>query len=287
MGSDTDQAPLGRSSITACVAAHNEEAVIGRCLASLQGAVDEIVVVHDGPCGDRTLDIATSFGARVFTIPRVGHGERAKVRAFHEARGEWLLTIDADEFLSEPLRAGLKELSASSDVNGYLLRWPLWNGRRYFTRDEPCKLALVRRRAYRAAAVHHLMWEVDPPVVKTDLHLEHRPAGNNWTLRAALGKRRRRVRIQAREWAGKLEDLPSFNWNPPPRWSTRRRLLNYLSPITFLPYGMAETWMRLRGSRHNGFGWRQSVALAVQDGIVATFLQLYIAREVYGRRRAS
>src|SRR5947209_4203128 len=63
-------------SISACLVVHDEEKLIERCLASLDGVVDEIVLVHDGPCTDRTLDIARGYGARVFERPRHGEAER-------------------------------------------------------------------------------------------------------------------------------------------------------------------------------------------------------------------
>lgn len=56
--SATEPAPLGEHSISACLVVRNEEAVIERCLESLAGVVDEIVLVHDGECEDRTLEIA-------------------------------------------------------------------------------------------------------------------------------------------------------------------------------------------------------------------------------------
>ena len=72
--------------------------------------VDEIVLVHDGECEDRTLEIAGRYGCRVFVRPLVGHAEVATVFAYEQAQGEWILTLDADEYLSEPLRQKLRTL---------------------------------------------------------------------------------------------------------------------------------------------------------------------------------
>ena len=54
---------LGPGSISACIVARNEEALIDRCLDSLDGVVDEVVLVHSGPCEDRTIEIAHTCGA--------------------------------------------------------------------------------------------------------------------------------------------------------------------------------------------------------------------------------
>ena len=58
--------------VSACIVIRNEEAVLDRCLRSLEGIVHEIIVVNDGPCRDRSLEIAASYGARVITEAFVG-----------------------------------------------------------------------------------------------------------------------------------------------------------------------------------------------------------------------
>jgi glycosyltransferase involved in cell wall biosynthesis len=54
----TGRTPLA---ITAVVAVHNEEAFVRPCLASLAALADEILVAHDGPCRDRSVEIAREF----------------------------------------------------------------------------------------------------------------------------------------------------------------------------------------------------------------------------------
>jgi hypothetical protein len=55
----------GRPSVSACLVLRNEEAVVERCLRSLEGVVEEIVLVHDGECEDRTLEIAERHGCQI------------------------------------------------------------------------------------------------------------------------------------------------------------------------------------------------------------------------------
>jgi len=78
------------SSISACLVVRNEEAVIERCLHSLAGVVDEIVLIHDGECTDRTLEIAERFGARITVADHAGGNEPHLPFAFALATGEWL-----------------------------------------------------------------------------------------------------------------------------------------------------------------------------------------------------
>ena len=80
----------------------NEEANIGRTLASVQPLVadgkGEMIVV-DSDSTDRTAEIAKSFGAKVFVEGWKGFAAQ-KNSAIEKATGEWILSLDADEELS-------------------------------------------------------------------------------------------------------------------------------------------------------------------------------------------
>ncbi len=271
---------LPPASVTACLVVRNEEAVIERCLSSLEGVVDEIVLVHDGDCEDRTLQIAERHGCRVFLAPLVGHAEAATVFAFQRARGEWILSLDADEFLSRPLREQLRGLVADPEVNGYELVWKMWDGRRYISETGPHKLALFRRARVHVLGTVHAVERVDPPVVRTSLHLEHRPLYDNFTLRVVLTKWRRWARIQAREYLGELDALPSFNWEGPLAWPARRRTLNRLSPLLFAPYAAFAFAQNVNAGRAI-YGWRVNLKIAFFHGLLAGMTQLYVAKYLY------
>src|SRR3712207_4033423 len=225
--------------ISACLVAYHEEAVIERCLRSFADLVDEIIVIHDGPCEDRTLEIAASFGARVAELPRVGHAERHTVTAYEWATSEWILSIDADEFLSDELRAALPQLVRRDDVNGFEFLWRMWDGERYFTEVGPHKRSLFRKRSVHLVGHIHGIEEVDPPVERTQLHLEHRPRYNDFAFSNMLHRWRRWTRIHARESPMPRGGLPQFNSAPPRRWGPRRKVLNWVAPILLVPYVLA------------------------------------------------
>ena len=89
--------------ISAIVIVKDEEAVIRRCLESVAWA-DEIVVLD---CGSRdaTVAICRELGAQVqVTADWPGFGPQ-KNRALELARGDWVLSLDADEWVSAELRA--------------------------------------------------------------------------------------------------------------------------------------------------------------------------------------
>src|SRR5579871_6532068 len=77
----------------------NEEANIGRTLASVQPLVadgnGEIIVVDSGST-DRTVEIAKSYSAKVFVEEWKGFAAQ-KDSAIDKATGEWILSLDADE----------------------------------------------------------------------------------------------------------------------------------------------------------------------------------------------
>jgi len=91
--------------ISAIIITLNEERNIGRCLESLQGIADEIIVV-DSHSTDRTRQIAEAHGARV--IERDWEGYSAtKNRANADANHAYILSLDADEALDNTLRASM------------------------------------------------------------------------------------------------------------------------------------------------------------------------------------
>ena len=81
---------------------HNEESNLARTLESVQSLVrdgqGEIVVVDSGST-DRTVEIAKSFGAKVFVEEWKGYAAQ-KNSAIEKAGGNWVLSLDADEELS-------------------------------------------------------------------------------------------------------------------------------------------------------------------------------------------
>ena len=94
--------------LSAVIIAQDEARNIGRCLASLQGVVDEIIVVDSGST-DATESICLQHGARFVSHPWQGYAEQ-KNYADSLATNPWILSIDADEALSDELRASLSQL---------------------------------------------------------------------------------------------------------------------------------------------------------------------------------
>jgi glycosyltransferase involved in cell wall biosynthesis len=113
--------------ITACLIIYNEEAYIQKALDSLKTCVDEIIVVHDGPCDDRSLEIAKKYTDKVFIRKRYGIPEMHFKFAFSQAKHNWILKLDADEFLSKELQENLKNIINSKLAFSYFFLWTDYN----------------------------------------------------------------------------------------------------------------------------------------------------------------
>ncbi len=103
--------------LSASIIAFNEERNILRCIKSLRGICDEIVVV-DSHSQDRTVEIARECGARVIQHPFQGHIEQ-KNFALAQCRFDYILSLDADEALSEELRESILAAKANFSHQGY------------------------------------------------------------------------------------------------------------------------------------------------------------------------
>ncbi len=99
--------------ISVVVITKNEEANIERCLSSISWA-DEMVVVDSGST-DRTVEISQELGARVsVTADWPGFGPQ-KNRALTLATGDWVLSLDADEWVTPELRDEILNVISGPD----------------------------------------------------------------------------------------------------------------------------------------------------------------------------
>ena len=107
------------SSLSVVVITKNEEANLGRCLESVRWA-GELIVVDSGST-DQTVAIGERHGARVIHIEWSGFGP-AKREGVKAARGEWILSLDADEEVTPELRREIEEVIAGdSGCTGYFV----------------------------------------------------------------------------------------------------------------------------------------------------------------------
>lgn len=201
--------------LSVCLVIRNEEKLLKRCLASVHDIADEIIVIHDGPCGDRSLEIAAEYGARTTIVGDVPVGEAEPLRqiSYEQARGDWILQLDADEFLSEELAERIPSLITDPEMCAYEAVWPLYDGSKYRTVRWPRKRCLFRRSAISFLGIPHFVVGISGPVRAIDERLEHQPAYDNGSWSVFKNKWLPWARLQARLYLSDLSDIASYQYS--------------------------------------------------------------------------
>ncbi|MEW5768141.1 MAG: tetratricopeptide repeat protein [bacterium] len=95
--------------ISLCMIVRDEEENLPRCLESVKGLVDEIIVVDTGS-KDKTREIARSFGAKVYQHPWEDDFSKARNISLSYAASDWILVLDADEWLDRKYIPKIKKI---------------------------------------------------------------------------------------------------------------------------------------------------------------------------------
>jgi hypothetical protein len=156
-----------RATISACVIAQDEEKRLPACLDSL-AFCDEVIVVDSGS-RDATVAVAEGAGARVIRQTWLGFAAQRNV-ALDEARGDWVLEVDADERVSSDLALELQRFLRSPpegvDIGGLPIRHRFLGGVLGPSARYPdYRHRFFRRRAYRHdpdRTVHEGVWPKGP-----------------------------------------------------------------------------------------------------------------------------
>ena len=105
--------------ISAVIITYNEERNIERCINSLQGVVDEIIVV-DSFSSDATASICNTLNIKLILHKFEGHIQQ-KNWAITQASYPYVLSVDADEVLSEKLKNSILQTKNNWQADGYTL----------------------------------------------------------------------------------------------------------------------------------------------------------------------
>jgi len=103
------------ASLSLILICRNEERMIEDCLKSaLKITPDLEIIILDSGSTDQTLDIAKKYTANIYQTDWPGFGIQ-KNRALSYATGDWVLSLDADERISEPLAQEIKNILQNTD----------------------------------------------------------------------------------------------------------------------------------------------------------------------------
>lgn len=206
---------MAKLALTLVVMTHNEEASIARCLESVPFVAEKLVI----DCGstDQTRAIATQLGARVVHQDWLGFGAQRNF-ATGQCSNDWILALDADEFLSPELAAEMERqlprIMASDAAVVTLRRRTLYMGApmrwyRPMVGEKMTRLYHRERARWRDVRVHEsLLW--DGPQVHLNAPFEHQ---NNPTLVHKGLKVLRYAELKARDWHQKKR--PPRMWDCP------------------------------------------------------------------------
>lgn len=106
--------------VSLCMIVRNEERFLGDCLRSVQGLVDEMIIVDTGST-DGTIDIAKQYGAMIIPYEWRDDFSAARNESLNHATGEWVLYLDADERLAPGQHDLIRSLFHHPEVGAYLL----------------------------------------------------------------------------------------------------------------------------------------------------------------------
>lgn len=105
-----------RSSVSVCMIVKDEEELLPACLDSVRDWVDEIIIVDTGST-DRTVEIAESYGARVYHQHWEGNFSKHRNYSIEQASGDWILILDADERVEPKDIPTIRRLLNSNDYD--------------------------------------------------------------------------------------------------------------------------------------------------------------------------
>lgn len=126
--------------ITGCVIARDEEKNLGKCLESMREFVDQLVVVDTGS-QDRTIEIAGNYNAEIHSFSWVDDFSQARNYALKHAVGDWIVFLDADEYIRVD-QVRLKKALASEASDALLCS--IYNLNEQKKSSEFCREAVIR-----------------------------------------------------------------------------------------------------------------------------------------------
>ena len=195
--------------ISVCMMVRNEEESLCRCLDSLRGMVDELVVVDTGST-DRTAEILEHYTDKIFHHPWQHDFSLHRNQSIEHATGDWLLIIDADEvahFDAASLRSFLERVPKAFNAVSVEVH-DMQAGNRVLTLNSP---RLFRRGSVRYSGIVHNQPHVDGPgsaycPVET-LHIQH--FGYDLSKEKMAAKHERTIGLLKKRLEQNQEDYPA------------------------------------------------------------------------------
>jgi len=168
--------------ISVCMIVKNEEDVLRRCLDSLRGIWDELVIVDTGST-DATKEIAAEYTDKIYDFVWTGSFSDARNFAFSKAQMEYIYSADADEVLDEENRARFLALKETLLPEIEIVQMKYGNQLAFgtvYNFDEEYRPKLFKRiRTFKWIEAIHETIQTEPVVFDSDIVITHMPKGSH------------------------------------------------------------------------------------------------------------
>lgn len=169
------------NSLSLCMIVKDEEEVLDRCLESVVDIVDEIIIVDTGSV-DKTKEIAAKYTNKILDFEWIDDFSAARNYSFENATKEYIIWLDADEYITEESREKLLFLkeSVSEEIDVITLQT-------YMCLDENDKPRVIGRRnrivkkekSYRWVGYLHEYIQVTGTVLDSSIYIIHNKIKKN------------------------------------------------------------------------------------------------------------
>ncbi|KAJ51366.1 glycosyltransferase involved in cell wall biosynthesis [Clostridium tetanomorphum] len=107
--------------ISLCMIVKNEEDNLDRCLKSIEGIVDQIIIVDTGST-DSTVNIAQKYTDEIYYYKWDNDFSAARNFSLEKAKGDWILLLDGDDEVPEEYKNKILELTSNKNIEGYFFK---------------------------------------------------------------------------------------------------------------------------------------------------------------------
>lgn len=227
--------------LSVVLATYNEEKNIERCIKSVQGWTDEIVVV-DGSSQDATQHLAQQLGARVITTTNKPNFHVNKQMAIDAAGGDLILQLDADEVVDRELKQFILDLEQKLQSSSQRVKSVAW----YIRRKNLMMGRWLKKGGQYPDAVIRLFVRGKARLPQKDVHEQMQVAGEiGW----AQGHLLHYANPRFEDYLAKFNTYTSFKAQ---QLLDQHVSLNLVSSLNYLLFKPVFTFLKIY-LRHKGF----------------------------------
>ena len=249
--------------ISVCMIVKNEEKVLERCLNSLEGLYEELIIVDTGS-SDRTKEIASRYTDKIYDYEWIYDFADARNYAFSKATGDYIYSADADEELDERNRQRFLDLKNQLLPEIDIVQMWYINTHKFATTEnfeKEYRPKLYKRlRSFQWVDPIHESVRLEPVVFDSDIEILHKPESSHgkrdFTVFQKAIERGEKLspklhKMYARELmiAGEKEDFEKAEQY------FLASLFSLSEELQMCSYVVLARWYRLSGNTNEFFKW--------------------------------